>query len=177
MCLVRCFTLSTQVYVTGAKWKSNWLIEVKIRKTLQASTFSFIVLNLVEKAVLHSLLIMLDYIKTALRKKQLINSNAGHLKGNCLNTKNISFQFHYGTFIQQKYFPHSYYFRFVTRGRRRRIPTVFSQKLGKSYLILGISTLIVLIFWLNFQFKRHFLSFSRRKNRKFFPAGPVFLVL
>ena len=38
--------------------------EMKIRKTLQASAFSFIVLNLVEKAVLHILLVMVDYVKS-----------------------------------------------------------------------------------------------------------------
>ena len=48
-----------------------------IKNTLQALAFSFIVLNLVEKAVL-------DYAglyKSALRNKQLITSNAGNLKG------------------------------------------------------------------------------------------------
>ena len=66
--LVRCFTSSTQIYVQSAKWKSYWLIEINIRKTLQASAFSFIVLNLAEKAALHFLLIMLDYIKSAPQK-------------------------------------------------------------------------------------------------------------
>ena len=37
----------------SAKWKSYWLIETDIRKTLQASAFSFTVLNLAEKAFLH----------------------------------------------------------------------------------------------------------------------------
>ena len=50
-------------------------VEMKIRNTLQASAFSFIALNLVEKAVLHILLIM-DYIKSALRSRQQITSNA-----------------------------------------------------------------------------------------------------
>ena len=71
------------------------MIEMNIRKTLQASAFSFIALNLTEKAVLHLRLIILDYIKSALRKKQLITSNAEHLKKNRGNAKNISFQFHY----------------------------------------------------------------------------------
>ena len=71
------------------------LIEMNIRKTLQASAFSFIALNLAEKAVLDLHLIILDYIKSALRKKQLIPSNAEHLKKNRGNAKNISFQFHY----------------------------------------------------------------------------------
>ena len=78
--LARCFTLSTQIYVQSAKWKSYWSIEISIRKTLQASAFSFIVLNLAEKAVLYFLLIMLGYIKSALRKKKLITPNAEHLK-------------------------------------------------------------------------------------------------
>ena len=51
------------------------------RKTLPASAFGFVVLNLAEKAVLHFLLIMLDYIKSALRKKQLIIPNAEYGKG------------------------------------------------------------------------------------------------
>ena len=37
----------------SAKWKSYWLIETDIRKTLQALAFSFTVLNLAEKAFLH----------------------------------------------------------------------------------------------------------------------------
>ena len=69
------------IYVQRAKWKNYWLIEVNIRKTLQGSVFSFIVLILAKKAVLHFLLIMLDYMKRALRKKQLISSNAEHFTG------------------------------------------------------------------------------------------------
>ena len=37
-------------------------------------------INLAEKAVLHFLLIMQDCIKSVLQKKQLITSNAEHLK-------------------------------------------------------------------------------------------------
>ena len=58
--------------------KSYWLIEMNIRKTLQASALCFIVLNLVEKSVLHILLIMVDYVKSTLRNKQQITSNAEH---------------------------------------------------------------------------------------------------
>ena len=53
------------------------MIEMNMRKTLQALAFSFIILNLAEKAVLHCLIVMLGCIKSALRKKQLITSNAG----------------------------------------------------------------------------------------------------
>ena len=78
--LVRCFILSTQIYVQSAKWKSYWLIEMNTKKALQASAFSFIDLSLAEKGVLHFLLLMLDYIKSTLREKQLITSNAERLK-------------------------------------------------------------------------------------------------
>ena len=69
---------------------------MNIRKTLQASAFSFVALNLPEKAVLHFFLIMLNYIMSALRKKQLQLPTQSTLKKNHWNTKNISFQFHYG---------------------------------------------------------------------------------
>ena len=52
-----------------------------------------------------------------------------------------------------------------------------SRKRGKSSLILRKCAQIVAIYWLNFTFKMHLLSFSRMKTPKFFPAGPVFLVL
>ena len=68
---------------------------MNIRKTLQASAFSFIVLNLAKKAVLHFFLIMLNYIMSALQKKQLKLPKQSTLKKNRWNTKNISFQFHY----------------------------------------------------------------------------------
>ena len=56
---------------------------MNIRKELQASTsigFQLHGPNLVEKAVLHFLLIMMDYVKSALRNKQQITSNAEHLE-------------------------------------------------------------------------------------------------
>ena len=75
---------------------------MNIRKTLQASAFSFIVLNLAKKAVLHFFLIMLNYIMTALRKKQLQLPTQSTLKKNHWNTKKISFQFHYGKKLVSK---------------------------------------------------------------------------
>ena len=54
------------------------------------------VLNLAEKAVFHFFLIMLNYIMSALRKKKLHHPTQSTLKKNHWNTKNISFQFHYG---------------------------------------------------------------------------------
>ena len=54
--LVRSFTLSMQIYVQTAKWKSYWWIEMNIGKTLQATAFKFIVLiSVAVKAVLHFL--------------------------------------------------------------------------------------------------------------------------
>ena len=57
--------------------RSYWLIEMNIKKTLQASAFSFLIQNLVEKAVLH----YTGLYKSALKNKQLITSNADNLKG------------------------------------------------------------------------------------------------
>ena len=56
---------------------SYWLIELNIKKTLLPSALSFLVLNLVEKAVLH----YSGLYKSALRNKQLITSNADNLNG------------------------------------------------------------------------------------------------
>ena len=75
---------------------------MNIRKTLQALAFSFVALNLPEKAVLHFFLIMLNYIMSALRKKQLQLPTQSTLKKNHWNTKNISFQFHYGKKLVSK---------------------------------------------------------------------------
>ena len=57
------------------------------------------------------------------------------------------------------------------------ISPALSRKLEKSSLILRKSGQVVGIFWRNFSFKMHLLSFSRRKNPKFLPSWPVFLVL
>ena len=54
---------------------------MKTRKRLEASAFSLIALNLVEKAVLRIFLIMVDYVKDALRIRQQIPSNAAHFQG------------------------------------------------------------------------------------------------
>ena len=70
------FLYITCAYAQGAKWKKLRLIEINIRKTLQASAFSLIVLNLTEKAVLHILLIMVDYVQNSLPNKQQITSKA-----------------------------------------------------------------------------------------------------
>ena len=78
--------------------KSYWLTEMNIRKTLQAPAFSLIALNLVEKSVLHILLIMVGYVKSAMQNKQQITSTQSTFKDNCGNPKKINFQFHYRKF-------------------------------------------------------------------------------
>ena len=87
---------------------------------LQALGFGFIALNLVEKAVLHVFSNILDYIK-----------------------KNISLQFHYCKFSQQRYSTLSYYYRRVTRERRKgclkgRSPIPFLKNWKKCPNVLNL---------------------------------------
>ena len=63
--------LCTQLYMTELLIDWN-----------EYQVMDFMVLNSAEKSVLHFLLIMLGYIKSALRKKQLITSNAEHFLEN-----------------------------------------------------------------------------------------------
>ena len=51
------------------------------------------------------------------------------------------------------------------------------SKIGKSVLILRKSALVISIYVLNFSFKILFLRISKRKNPKFFPTRPFFLML
>ena len=147
---------------------------MNIRNTLQSSIFSFLVLILAEKTVLHLLIIMLDCIKSALRKKQLPTQST--LKTNRGSTKNISFQFHYGSFSQQRCSIRSYYYMCVTeRGREEDLPSPFSKTgkkfpdFGKKYpdcghLLIKISHLKC-IFW----------CFLGSKTQNFSLQGPSFL--
>ena len=113
--------------------KSYWLIEINIRKTLQAQAFSFIALNLVQKSVLHILFIMVDYVKSALRNKQELQRRAlyGNTKKIHGNTKKINFQLHCRKFSQQRNSILSYYCRRVTIGRRGRGHSCTLLKIGK----------------------------------------------
>ena len=149
---------------------------MNIRKILQASAFSSIVLNFTVKAVLHFLLIMLRYIYRAFHEKsnwQLPTHST--LKENRGNTKNISFQFHYGQFSQQKYSTRFYYYWCVTTWRRREI-SALSQKLEKVPFWESLPWL-----WSSTDKISHlkciFKVFLGGKTRRFFPAGPVFLVI
>ena len=104
---------------------------MNIGKTLQASAFSLIALNLVEKSVLHILLIMVDYVKSAIQNKQQINSTQSTFKENHGNPKKINFQLHYHKFSQQRNSILSYYYRRVTRGRRGRSLSCTFLEIGK----------------------------------------------
>ena len=105
---------------------------MNIRKTLQASPFSFIALNSVEKSVLHILLITVDYVKSAIQNKQQITSTQSTFKENHGNPKKINFQLHYRKFSQQRNSIHSYYYRRVTRGRRWRSLSSTFLKIGRT---------------------------------------------
>ena len=52
---------------------------MNIRKTLQEIIFSFIALTLVEKAVIHFLLVISDYVKSTQRNKQQITSKTDYV--------------------------------------------------------------------------------------------------
>ena len=71
----------------------------------------------------------------------------------------------------------SFYTRRVTRWEEGEVYPALFQKLEKNTLFLEKITLIVVIYGLNFSFKIQFLRVSRRKNRRFLPAGPFFLEL
>ena len=84
---------------------------MNIKKTRQVLVFAFIVLNFVEKAVLHFFLLILDHVKIAKSNKQEMTSNAEHFK--------------------EKSCIQSYHYRHVTRGvEGEGLPYPFS-KIGK----------------------------------------------
>ena len=123
--LVRCFTLS--FYYTGLCTGRL----MNIRKTLKTSAFSLVALNLVEKSVLHILLIMVDYVKSSIQNKQQITSTQSTFNENHGNPKKINFQLHYRKFSQQRRSILSYYYRRVTRGRRGRSLSCTFLKIGR----------------------------------------------
>ena len=102
---------------------------MNIKKAILQSAFSFIVVNFVEKSVLH----YTGLYKRALRNEQLITSNADNLKEKSKsngNTKSIGFQFQYGKFSQQRYSTFSYSYRHVTKEVGEVSPAL-SRKLEK----------------------------------------------
>ena len=105
---------------------------MNIRKTLQASAFSLIALNLVQKSVLQILLIMVGHVKSAIQnKQQIITSTQSTFTENHGNPTKINFQLYYRKFSQQTNSILSYYYRCVTRGRRGRSLSCTFLKIGK----------------------------------------------
>ena len=104
---------------------------MNIRKTLQAPAFSLIALNLVEKSVLHIILIMEGHVKSAIQNKQQITSTQSTFAENHGNPKRIIFQLHYRKFSQQRSSVLSSYYRRVTRGSRGRSLSCTFVKIGR----------------------------------------------
>ena len=69
------FLFTTQAYAQGAKWKKLLIHWNENQEKTTSMAFSFIALTLVEKAALHISLIMVDYVKRALRNRQQITSH------------------------------------------------------------------------------------------------------
>ena len=99
------------------KEATDWLKWISRKHSRQVSPFRFRALNLVDKAVVHFLLIMLNYVKNALLNNRQLSTQST-FKENCRNTKKINFQFHHRKFSQQRHSILSYYSRRVTRGGR-----------------------------------------------------------
>ena len=77
---VRCIKLSfyhIRPLCRAVNERKYWFVKMNIKKTLLPSALSFLILNLVEKAVLH----YAGLCKSALRNNQLITSNAENLEG------------------------------------------------------------------------------------------------
>ena len=144
---------------------------MKIRNTLQASAFSFIALNLVEKAVLHILLIIVDYVKSVLRKRQQINSNAGTFKENHGHTKKINFQFQYHKFSQQRNSILSYYYRRLTKVRRRRDLSCTFLKIGRKFSDFGEKYPDFGHLWVKFLISNAFFKFFLEEKPEIFSCS------
>ena len=141
------------------------------RKTLQALAFNLIALNLVEKSVLHILLIMVDYVKSAIQNKQQITSTQSTFKENHGNPKKINFQLHYRKFSQQRNCILSYYYRRVTRGRSFSCTFL---KIGRKYPDFEKKYPDFGHLWVKFLIS-NVISKFRRKIPKFFPVWPFVL--
>ena len=104
---------------------------MNIGKTLQALASSSVAPKLVETSVLHVLLIIVGYVKSAIQNKQQITSTQSAFKENHGNPKKINFQLHYRKFNQQRNCILSYYYRRVTRERRGRSFSRTFLKIGR----------------------------------------------
>ena len=109
-------------------------------KILQVSAFSFIVLNLIKKAVLHFLSNMMDYIKSTLRNKQLTTSNADSLKGKSWKPLKTSvFSFIIVNLVNKGILHFLVTTGALLKGGGKEVSPALSRKLEKSALILGKS--------------------------------------
>ena len=109
-------------------------------KILQVSAFSFIVLNLIKKAVLHFLSNMMDYIKSTLRNKQLTTSNADSFKGKSWKPLKTSvFSFIIVNLVNKGILHFLVTTGALFKGGGKEVSPALSRKLEKSALILGKS--------------------------------------
>ena len=104
---------------------------MKTSKRLQALAFSFIALNVVEKAVLLIFLIMVDYVKNDLLNRQQIPSNRALPRKIMETLKRSIFSFTIVNLVNKGILLFSYYCRHVTRGRRGRGPYFTFLKIGR----------------------------------------------
>ena len=70
-----------QAYLQGAKWKKLLIDWNKYQQNTTSTGFQFYSPKHVEKAVLYFLIIMQDYVRSAIRSKQQITSNEEHFEG------------------------------------------------------------------------------------------------
>ena len=143
---------------------------MKTRKRLQASAFSFIALNLVERSCFTHFLNYGGLCKERSTKQATDIFQRRALPRKIMETlKRSIFSFPIANLVSKGIL----YF-VITKdaqleGGKGEVSSSLSLKLEESALILGKSVLILIIYRSNFSFKMQFLSFSWRKNPKFSP--------
>ena len=134
--LVRYFILATQLCVHSAKWKSYWLIDWhEYYKNTTSFGFQFHSPKLSRKSCFTRSFNYAGLYKKRSMKEATENFQRRVPWWKIEKTKNISFQFRYSKFSQQKHSTRSYYYRCVTRGTKRESYPVLSRKLEKTSLI------------------------------------------
>ena len=98
-CLVRCFTLSVQV-VQGTEWKKLLVDWNEYQENTASIGFQFHSTKLSRESCLALLFNYAEVYNE--RRKQLQLPTQSTLNKNHWNTKNISFQFHYGKKLVSK---------------------------------------------------------------------------
>ena len=74
---------------------------------------NFIIVNLINKGILYTFLLLVAYLWIALRKNLIIDSLVEYFEKNHKNAKCINFDSHNPKFSQEKYFALSGYYRVV----------------------------------------------------------------